>query len=64
MTERVDLAELLDASEVAARLGLSHRNSVSVYRKRHADFPEPVVVKSRCLLWRRSDVEAWATRRS
>jgi len=37
---------------------------VSVYRKRHADFPKPVVVKSRCLLWRRSDVEAWAKRRS
>ncbi|MDQ3351204.1 MAG: hypothetical protein M3501_04495 [Actinomycetota bacterium] len=60
MTERVDLAELLDASEVAALLGLSHRNSVSVYRKRHADFPEPVVAKSRCLLWRRADVEAWS----
>ncbi len=26
-----------------------------------ADFPEPVVVKSRCLLWRRADVEAWAS---
>jgi len=63
VTESVDLADLLDATEVAALLGLSHRNSVSVYRKRHADFPEPVVAKSRCLLWRRVDVETWARAR-
>ncbi len=63
MTESVDLADLLDATEVAALLGLSHRNSVSVYRKRHADFPGPVIAKSRCLLWLRADVEAWEAAR-
>ncbi len=63
MTPPVDPADLVDASEVADLLGLSHRNSVSVYRKRHDDFPEPVVEKSRCVLWLRTDVEAWAHRR-
>jgi predicted DNA-binding transcriptional regulator AlpA len=58
----VEPEDLIDATEVAALLGLSHRNSVSVYRGRYDDFPEPVVVKSRCLLWLRADIEAWAGR--
>lgn len=63
MSSSVDPADLIDATEVAEMLGLSHRNSVSVYRQRHDDFPEPVVIKSRCLLWIRADVEAWANGR-
>ena len=59
----VEPEELIDATEVADLLGLSHRNSVSVYRARYDDFPEPVVVKSRCLLWLRADIEAWAANR-
>ena len=59
----VEPEDLIDATEVAELLGLSHRNSVSVYRARYDDFPEPVVVKSRCLLWRRTDIEAWAAKR-
>ena len=34
------------------------------YRNRYEDFPEPVIAKARCLLWRREDVEAWRERRS
>lgn len=56
---RIDPANLIDATEVAAMLGLAHRNTVSVYRRRHADFPEPIVEKSRCVLWLRTDVERW-----
>lgn len=63
MPRAVDPAELVDATEVAALLGLSHRNSVSVYRSRHADFPHPVIEKSRCVLWLRADVEAWRASR-
>ena len=55
----LDPADLVDAAEVAQVLGLSHRNSVSVYRRRYDDFPQPVVEKSRCLLWLRADVESW-----
>ena len=56
--------ELVDATEAAGILGLSHRNSVSVYRGRYDDFPGPVVEKGRCVLWLRSDIEAWAATRS
>jgi predicted DNA-binding transcriptional regulator AlpA len=59
----IDPDDLVDATEVAALLGLAHRNSVSVYRHRHADFPAPVVEKSRCVLWLRADVEHWRDRR-
>lgn len=41
-------------------VGLSNRTSVAVYRARYSDFPEPVVTRERCTLWRRQDIEAWA----
>lgn len=54
--------DLIDAAEAAAILGLAHRNSVSTYRRRYEDFPEPVVSgrgAGRKTMWRRSDVSAW-----
>lgn len=64
--DKIDPGELLDASDVADALGLSSPRAVSVYRARYEDFPEPVVVKGsgKCVLWARSDVEAWAMSRS
>jgi predicted DNA-binding transcriptional regulator AlpA len=61
----ISASQLLDAGEVAAILGLSNAKGVHVYRTRYDDFPEPFVIKSsgKCLLWLRSDVEAWATTR-
>ena len=47
---KVETEDLIDSPEVAALLGLSHYNSVSEYRRRYDDFPEPVVEKGRCLL--------------
>lgn len=66
MGRQVDVADLIDSRGVAAVLGLSHAESVATYRKRHASFPAPVVDMGagRCLLWVRSDVEAWAAQRS
>jgi predicted DNA-binding transcriptional regulator AlpA len=62
---KIDPEDVLDANEVADLLGLAHRQAVSTYRKRYDDFPEPVIEKARCVLWRRQDVEAWAgSRRS
>lgn len=55
--------DLLDATEVAELLGLNRRTSVAVYRARYPDFPAPAIEKSRCVLWRRADIEAWAARR-
>ena len=61
MDRMVNLNDLLDAAGVAELLGLGHRNSVTTYRSRYAEFPDPVVDmgSGRCLLWLRSDVEAW-----
>lgn len=55
----MDVADLLDATEVAALLGLTNWRGVSVYRKRYADFPAPIIEKGRCMLWHRSDILAW-----
>ncbi len=62
MGRPVDLDDLIDATGVAALLGLSRRSAVTVYRSRYDDFPEPVRTSEggRCLLWLRQDVEAWA----
>jgi predicted DNA-binding transcriptional regulator AlpA len=60
MARAVNPDELADVREVANIIGLTNPNGVSVYRRRHGDFPEPVVEKGRGLLWRRRDVEAWA----
>ena len=35
--------DLIDAHDVAAILGLSNRNGVSVYQKRYPDRPRPVL---------------------
>ncbi len=53
--------DLIDSSQVAQALGLTHRHSVSTYRRRYADFPRPAVTrgKGRTNLWLRSDIEAW-----
>jgi hypothetical protein len=43
MARRVLLEELIDAHEVARILGLSHRNTVSLYLRRYPDMPRPVL---------------------
>jgi len=62
VARRVDIDDLIDATAVAEILGLSHRNTVSLYQKRYADMPRPVVEfgGGRCKLWLRSEVARWA----
>jgi predicted DNA-binding transcriptional regulator AlpA len=55
-------AQLLGMTEVAEVLGLHSRTAVIVARRRHPDFPEPIVDEHRCQLWLRADIEAWARR--
>ena len=57
---RVDPTDLLNASEVAVVLGLTHREAVSTYRKRYPDFPQPVSQVGRACVWNWADVERWA----
>ena len=56
----MDTDDLLNAREVAAVLGLAHREAIATYRRRYPDFPAPVIAKGTCVLWHRPDVEAWA----
>ena len=62
MGQTVSTDDLIDAHGVAAVLGLSHRNSVSLYQRRYEDMPRPVVELSggRTKIWLRSEIERWA----
>lgn len=62
---KYDPADLVDSNEVAEMLGLSSSTAVSTYRRRYADFPEPVIVKGtgKCVLWARSTIEVWISHR-
>lgn len=53
--------DLIDALAAAEILGLSHRNSVSTYRRRYPDFPQPHLSTAggRAMLWRRSEILEW-----
>ncbi len=59
----IEVADLIDAVGVAQLLGLANRSSVSVYQRRYADMPRPVVDlgPGRPRLWSRRAVEAWAS---
>ena len=65
MVPQVDTEDLIDAHEVADILGLSHRNSVSLYQRRYRGMPGPVVERSegRTKLWLRSEIEGWQKER-
>ena len=56
---KVDPADLIDAAEAAPLIGLENPKGVHVYRRRYGSFPEPVIDKGRCVLWRRQDIERW-----
>ncbi len=60
MGRKVDVSDLVGASEIADRLGLSHPQNVHKLRTRYADFPEPVASLKRAHVWAWPDVEAWA----
>jgi len=61
MSRHVAVDDLLDATGVAERMHLSHRNSVATYLTRYDDFPRPVVDTGpkRCRLWSRSEIDGW-----
>lgn len=52
--------DLVGAAELAARLGLSHRESVHTLRKRDRSFPQPVARLRTALVWAWPDVQQWA----
>ena len=62
MTSHPDAVDsLIDAGEVAAILGLAHRNSVSTYRSRYPSFPPGRTAPGggRSRLWTREEIVLW-----
>ncbi|MEQ8438002.1 MAG: hypothetical protein RIB65_10950 [Ilumatobacter fluminis] len=61
----VNTEELIDSRELASILGLSHANSVSLYQRRYADMPRPVVDlgNGRPRLWLRNEILDWLDQR-
>jgi predicted DNA-binding transcriptional regulator AlpA len=64
MGRRVDIADLIDAVEVARLAGFKSPTAVSVYLSRGV-LPEPVIDRgsNRARLWLRQDIERWIRKR-
>jgi hypothetical protein len=56
----VDGDELVDAAEIAARLGLKNGRQVLDLRVHRLGFPDPVGRQGRRLMWSWSRVESWS----
>lgn len=57
---QVDVDRLVGASDIADRVGVKRLQVVHHWRRRHADFPKPVTVVSRALIWYCPNIERWA----
>ena len=60
MARLVDPTELVGSTEIAQRLGVARLQVVHDWRRRHADFPEPVATLKTALIWYWPDVDEWA----
>jgi predicted DNA-binding transcriptional regulator AlpA len=56
---KVDVEELVGASEIASRLGYKRTVYVHDLRRRYPEFPRPVADLTAGLVWVWADVEAW-----
>lgn len=56
----VRVGDLVGAAEIALRLGLKHPQSVSLLKRRHRDFPEPIMSLAKAFVWAWPDIAAWA----
>lgn len=54
--------DLVGTAEIAARLGISHSETVHNWRTRYPDFPAPVARLRQAMVWAWPDVEKWAKR--
>ena len=60
MSRRVNADDLVGAAEIADRLGIAYVETIHNWRRRYADFPQPVAQLRQALIWSWPDVEAWA----
>ena len=54
------MEQLVGASEIKKRLGLTRTQVVHVWRQRYADFPAPVATLDMGLVWSWPEIERWA----
>ena len=59
-TRKVRVDDLVGAAEIADRLGLAQPQTVHSWRRRYADFPEPIARLQTALIWAWPDVREWA----
>ena len=59
MGRSIDLDDLVDAPEIARRVGLKGPQAVHNWRSRYEDFPAPVAVFGKAVLWDWQEVERW-----
>jgi hypothetical protein len=57
---KLDVNQLVGATEIATRLGLSRGQVVHTWRARFDDFPEPAIELAMGLIWYWPEIETWA----
>jgi len=60
MIRRVAVQDLVGAHEIAERLGVARPQVVHDWRRRHADFPQPIAQLKTALIWDWCEVKRWA----
>ncbi len=60
MGKKVDADDLVGAHEIAQRLGVARPQVVHEWRRRHADFPEPIATLKTALIWDWREISLWA----
>jgi predicted DNA-binding transcriptional regulator AlpA len=62
MGRRVAAEDLVGAHEIAERLGVARPQVVHDWRRRHADFPQPIAQLKTALIWDWKEVARWAVK--
>jgi predicted DNA-binding transcriptional regulator AlpA len=58
--KKIDVDDLVGAHEIAQRLGVARPQVVHEWRRRHADFPEPIATLKTALIWDWREIQKWA----
>ncbi len=62
MGRKLDVDQLVGSHEIARRLRVARHQVVHDWRRRHDDFPKPVLRLGQSLIWYWPEVERWATK--
>ena len=62
MGRKLDVEQLVGSAEIAERLGVKRQQVIHDWRRRHSDFPVPVLNVGRAGVWYWPEVREWAER--